>query len=99
MSASVILVFGLAGLTLANFFGALTLGTRLFVVTDVLASICVVAVLPMCVATVTLIFPLAVRPLVYGSCSDPSARRLSWAPPWEAYSMPWVSRPLPFSRC
>ena len=41
------MVVGLAGLTLANLFGALTLGTPLFVVTDILASVTVCAVLPM----------------------------------------------------
>ncbi len=61
-----VMVVGLAGLTLANLIGALTLGTKLFVVTDVLASISVLAVLPMCVAIVTLVFPLTVRPLAYG---------------------------------
>ena len=61
-----VMVVGLVGLTLANSIGALTLGTKLFIVTDVLASISVLAVLPMCVAIVTLVFPLAVRPLAYG---------------------------------
>lgn len=61
-----VMVVGLVGLTVANFIGALTLGTKLFIATDVLASISVLAVLPMCVAIVTLVFPLAVRPLAYG---------------------------------
>jgi MFS family permease len=61
-----VMVIGLAGLTLANLIGALTLGTKLFVITDVLASVSVLAVIPMCVAIVTLVFPLTVRPLAYG---------------------------------
>jgi MFS family permease len=60
-----VLVIGLTGLTLANLFGALTLGTPQFVVTDVVAAISVIAAMPMCVATITLIFPLTVRPLAY----------------------------------
>jgi MFS family permease len=60
-----VMVIGLGGLTLANLFGALTLGTPLFVLTDVIAAISVVAVIPMCVAIITLIFPLTVRPLAY----------------------------------
>jgi MFS family permease len=60
-----VMLVGLTGLTLANLFGALTLGTPQFVVTDVLAAISVIAVMPMCVAIITLIFPLAVRPLAY----------------------------------
>jgi MFS transporter, DHA2 family, multidrug resistance protein len=60
-----VMVIGLTGLTLANLFGALTLGTPLFVITDVLAAISVIAVMPMCVAIITLTFPLAVRPLAY----------------------------------
>ena len=61
-----VMVIGLTGLTLANLFGALTLGTPLFVVTDILAAITVVVVLPMCVATITIVYPLTVRPLAYG---------------------------------
>src|SRR5512139_2683158 len=61
-----VMVVGLAGLTLANLIGALALGTKLFVVTDVVASVSVLAVIPMCVAIVTLVFPLTVRPLAYG---------------------------------
>jgi MFS family permease len=60
-----VMVIGLTGLTLANLFGALTLGTPQFVVTDVIAAITVIAVMPMCVAIITLTFPLAVRPLAY----------------------------------
>ena len=61
-----VMVIGLVGLTLANLFGALTLGTPLFVVTDILAAITVVVVLPMCIATITILYPLIVRPLAYG---------------------------------
>src|SRR5512139_628694 len=61
-----VMVVGLVGLTVANSIGALTLGTKLFIVTDILASISVLAILPMCVAIVTLVFPLTVRPLAYG---------------------------------
>jgi MFS family permease len=61
-----VMLIGLTGLTLANLFGALTLGTPLFVVTDILAAITVVVVLPMCVATITIVYPLTVRPLAYG---------------------------------
>jgi MFS family permease len=60
-----VMLVGLTGLTLANLFGALTLGTPQFVVTDVVAAITVIAVMPMCVAIITLTFPLAVRPLAY----------------------------------
>jgi MFS family permease len=60
-----VLLIGLGGLTLANLFGALTLGTPQFVVTDVMAAISVIAVMPMCVAIITLTFPLTVRPLAY----------------------------------
>ena len=51
-----VLVVGLAGLTLANLIGALTLGTPQFVIADVIASITVIAVLPMCIATITLLY-------------------------------------------
>jgi len=61
-----IMVVGLVGLTLANLFGALTLGTPLFVITDVIGSISVLAVLPMCIAVITLVYPPTVRPLAYG---------------------------------
>ena len=61
-----ILVVGLVGLTLANIFGALTLGTPQFAVTDILASISVLAVLPMCIAIITLAYPQNMRPMAYG---------------------------------
>jgi MFS family permease len=61
-----VMVAGLVGLTLANFFGALTLGSSLFVVTDVISSITALIVIPMCIATITLIYPPVVRPLAYG---------------------------------
>jgi MFS family permease len=61
-----IMVVGLVGLTLANLLGALTLGTPLFVITDVIGSISVLAVLPMCIAIITLVYPPTVRPLAYG---------------------------------
>ena len=35
-------------------------------VTDILAAITVVVVLPMCIATITILYPLIVRPLAYG---------------------------------
>ena len=57
---------GLVGLTLANIFGALTLGTPQFAVTDILASISVLAVLPMCIAIITLAYPHNMRPMAYG---------------------------------
>ncbi len=61
-----VMVIGLAVLTLANALGGLAFGTPLFVLADVLATIAVLAVLPMCIATMTLIYPLEVRPLAYG---------------------------------
>jgi MFS family permease len=61
-----VMVVGLVGLTLANLFGALTLGTPQFVITDVIASITVIAVLPMCIATITLVYPPVARTLAYG---------------------------------
>ena len=61
-----VLVVGLAGLTLANLIGAFTLGSPLFVLTDLVGTITVIAVLPMCSAIVTLIYPPFVRPLAYG---------------------------------
>jgi MFS family permease len=61
-----VMVVGLVGLTLANLIGALTFGTPLFVVADVIASITSLAVIPMCIASVTLVFPLGVRPFAYG---------------------------------
>jgi MFS family permease len=60
-----VMLVGLVGLTLANLFGGLTLGTPLFVVTDLIAAITVIAVLPMCVAIITVVYPLTVRPLAY----------------------------------
>jgi MFS family permease len=60
------MVVGLVGLTLANLIGALTFGTPLFVVADVIASITSLAVIPMCIASVTLVFTLGVRPFAYG---------------------------------
>ena len=35
-------------------------------VTDILVAITVVVVLPMCIATITILYPLIVRPLAYG---------------------------------
>jgi MFS family permease len=61
-----VLAAGLVGLTLANLIGALTLGSPLFVVTDVIASVAVLTVIPMCIASVTLVYPPTVRPLAYG---------------------------------
>ncbi len=61
-----VLVVGLVGLTLANLIGAFTLGSPLFVLTDLVGTITVIAVLPMCSAIVTLIYPPFVRPLAYG---------------------------------
>jgi len=61
-----VLVVGLVGLTLANLIGAFTIGSPLFVLTDLVGTITVIAVLPMCSAIVTLIYPPFVRPLAYG---------------------------------
>ena len=61
-----VMVAGLVGLTLANIFGGLTLGTPPFVVTDITGSVTAIAVIPMCIAIVTLIYPPPVRPLAYG---------------------------------
>ena len=61
-----VMVVGLVGLTLANIFGALTLGTPPFVVTDIIGTITAIAVIPMCIAIITLAYPPPVRPLAYG---------------------------------
>ena len=91
-----VMVVGLVGLHFANLAGALILGKPLFVVTDVLASICVVAVLPMVLPP----SPGSIRwwcaHLPTLCCSDPSARRLLSAPHWEEYLMPWVSLAVSF---
>ncbi len=61
-----VMVAGLVGLTLANIFGALTLNTPPFVVTDVVGSITALVVIPMCIAIITLVYSPPVRPLAYG---------------------------------
>ncbi len=61
-----VLVAGLVGLTLANIFGGLTLGTPPFIVADVAGTFTAIAVIPMCIAAVTLVYAPAVRPLAYG---------------------------------
>ena len=60
-----VLVAGLVGLTLANILGRLTLGTPQFAITDVLASITTLAVMPMCIAIITLTYPQNIRPMAY----------------------------------
>lgn len=61
-----IMVAGLVGLTLANTVGGLAFDTPLFVLADVVGTITSLMVIPMCIATITLIYPLEVRPLAYG---------------------------------
>jgi MFS family permease len=61
-----VMVAGLIGLTLANIFGGLTLGTPPFVIADIIGSVTAIAVIPMCIAVITLIYPPPVRPLAYG---------------------------------
>lgn len=61
-----VLLVGLMGLTLANAWGAVTLGTPNFIVADMLGSITSVFVVPMTVALVTVAFKPTIRPFAYG---------------------------------